>query len=69
MRPGITLLFTIIAIIGMIFGLFSFENHPVLCVVMIVISILALAGMTTDKFKNSFNDSYNSLLGKYKSKC
>ena len=66
MRPGITLLFTIIAIIGMIFGLFSFENHPVLCVVMIVISILALAGMTTDKFKNSFNDSYNSLLGKYK---
>lgn len=69
MRPSITLLFTIIAIIGMIFGLFSFENHPVLCVVMIVISILALAGMTTDKFKNSFNDSYNSLLGKYKSKC
>ena len=66
MRPSITLLFTIIAIIGMIFGLFSFENHPVLCVVMIVISILALAGMTTDKFKNSFNDSYNSLLGKYK---
>lgn len=66
MRPGITLLFTIIAIIGMIFGLFSFENHPVLCVVMIIISILALAGMTTDKFKNSFNDSYNSLLGKYK---
>lgn len=31
MRPGLTLLFTAIAILGMIFGLFSFENHPVLC--------------------------------------
>ncbi|WP_302287023.1 efflux RND transporter permease subunit [Bacteroides clarus] len=66
MRPGLTLLFTAIAILGMIFGLFSFENHPVLCLVMIVISVLALAGMTTDKFKHSFNASYNSLLGKYK---
>ena len=26
--------------IFMIFGLFSFENHPVLCLVMIVISVL-----------------------------
>ena len=66
MRPGLTLLFTAAAILGMIFGLFSFENHPVLCVVMIVISILALAGMTTDKFKHSFNASYDAILGKYK---
>ena len=62
MRPGLTLLFTTIAILGMIFGLFSFENHPVLCLVMIVISVLALAGMTTDKFKHSFNASYDSIL-------
>ena len=66
MRPGLTLLFTAIAILGMIFGLFSFENHPVLCLIMIVISVLALAGMTTDKFKHSFNASYDSILGKYK---
>ena len=66
MRPGLTLLFTTIAILGMIFGLFSFENHPVLCLVMIVISVLALAGMTTDKFKHSFNASYDSILGNYK---
>lgn len=66
MRPGITLIFTIVAIIGMIFGLFSFENHPILCIVMIIISILALAGMTTDKFKDNFNNSYNGILGKYK---
>ena len=65
-RPGLTLLFTTIAILGMIFGLFNFENHPVLCLVMIVISVLALAGMTTDKFKHSFNASYDSILGKYK---
>ncbi|WP_302607679.1 efflux RND transporter permease subunit [uncultured Bacteroides sp.] len=66
MRPSLTLLFTIIAILGMIFGLFSFENHPILCMVMIVISILALASMTTDKFKHSFNASYDNILGKYK---
>ena len=66
MRPGLTLLFTTIVILGMIFGLFNFENHPVLCLVMIVISVLALAGMTTDKFKHSFNASYDSILGKYK---
>ena len=66
MRPGLTLLFTTIAILGMIFGFFNFENHPVLCLVMIVISVLALAGMTTDKFKHSFNASYDSILGKYK---
>ncbi|WP_305586355.1 efflux RND transporter permease subunit [uncultured Bacteroides sp.] len=66
MRPSLTLLFTIIAILGMIFGLFSFENHPILCMVMIVISFLALAGMTTDKFKHSFNASYDNILGKYK---
>ena len=66
MRPGLTLLFTTIAILGMIFGLFNFENHPVPCLVMIVISVLALAGMTTDKFKHSFNASYDSILGKYK---
>ena len=66
MNPKIVILFTIIAILGMIFGLFSFSEHPVLCIVMIVISVLAFVGMTTDKFKDSFNKSYNSLLAKYK---
>lgn len=66
MRPGMTIIFTVIAILGMIFGLFSFESHPVLCAIMIIISVLALAGMTTDKFKHSFNASYDSILGKYK---
>ena len=66
LNPKIVILFVIIAILGMIFGVFSFENHPVLCTLFIIISILAFAGMTTDKFKESFNRSYNSLLAKYR---
>ncbi len=66
MNPKVVILFTIIAIFGMIFGLFSFSNHPVLCPLLIVISLLALFGMTTDKFKNSFNQTYNSFLAKYR---
>ena len=66
MKPKLTILFTIVAILGMIFGMFSFGEHPVLCPIFIVISIMAVAGMTTDEFKHSFNSSYDSLLGKYK---
>lgn len=67
MKPFMTILFTIIAILGMIFGLFSWEN-PVLCIVLIVISVLAVAGMTTAMFKQTFNTKYNSLLEGYKKK-
>ena len=35
MRPGITLLFVTVAILGMIFGLFSFSEHPILCLSLI----------------------------------
>lgn len=66
MKPSITIIFTVIALIGMIFGIFSFENHPVLCPIFIVISIMALAGMTTDRFKHVFNTKYDNILGKYK---
>ena len=66
MKPKLTILFTCVAILGMIFGLFSFSEHPVLCPIFIVISILAVAGMTTDKFKQTFNNDYENLLAKYK---
>ena len=66
MKPKLTILFTVVAIIGMIFGLFSFSEHPILCPIFIVISVLAVAGMTTDKFKQTFNSDYDSILGKYK---
>ena len=66
MKPKMTILFTIVALIGMIFGMFSFEKHPILCPIFIVISVMAIAGMTTEFFKHSFNATYDSLLGKYK---
>ena len=49
LHPGITLTFTIIAILGMIFGFFSL--NPVVTVIFVLLSILALIGMSTKKFK------------------
>lgn len=66
MKPSMTILFTVIALFGMIFGMFSFEEHPVLCPIFIVVSVLAIAGMTTEKFKHTFNTKYEHILGKYK---
>ena len=64
LHPGITLTFTIIAILGMIFGFFSF--NPVVTAIFVLLSILALIGMSTKKFKNRFNDTYESILKRYK---
>ncbi len=66
LNPKIVVLFVVIGILGMIFGLFSFSEHPVLCIILSIISILALMGMATDKFKHSFEASYSSILVKYK---
>ena len=66
LHPSITLIFTFIAIIGMISGMFSFSEHPVLCIIFVIISVLALLGMTTDKFKKAFNSTYESILNRYK---
>ena len=66
LHPSITLIFTFIAIIGMISGMFSFSEHPVLCVIFVIISVLALLGMTTYKFKKAFNSTYESILNRYK---
>ena len=64
LHPGITLTFTIIAILGMIFGFFSL--NPVVTAIFVLLSILALIGMSTKKFKNKFNDTYESILKRYK---
>lgn len=64
LHPGITLTFTLVAILGMIFGLFNI--NPVITAIFILLSILALIGMSTDKFKNRFNDTYESILKRYK---
>lgn len=65
-NPKLTILFVIIAILGMIFGMFNFEASPILTIVMIVISVIAMLGLSTKKFQNSFNSSYERLLGRYK---
>ena len=64
LHPGITLTFTLIAILGMIFGLFSI--NPIVTAIFVVLSVLALIGMSTKKFKNRFNDTYESILKRYK---
>ncbi len=66
LHPGVTVLFVFVAIIGMIAGGFSFEKSPAITIVLIIISIMALAGMSTDKFKNSFNNAYENILKAYK---
>ncbi len=66
LNPVFTLALVIIAILGMIFGAFNFESHPVITVVFIIMSIVALIGLSTKKFKNSFNNSYDNLQKKYK---
>lgn len=66
LHPTITILFICIAIIGMIAGLFSIEEHPVITSVLIVISILALMGLSTRKFKNAFNNFFENMVKKYK---
>ncbi|MDY2605443.1 MAG: efflux RND transporter permease subunit [Alloprevotella sp.] len=65
-HPGVTVVFTLIAVLGMIFGLFDFSGKPFIAVPMVIIAIIALLGMSTDKFKKSFNESYERLLGRYK---
>ena len=64
LHPGITLTFTLVAILGMIFGLFNI--NPIITAIFILLSILALIGMSTNKFKNRFNDTYESILKRYK---
>ncbi|MDY2779514.1 MAG: efflux RND transporter permease subunit [Alloprevotella sp.] len=65
-NPKLTILFVIIAILGMIFGMFNFEASPIVTIVMIIISVIAMLGLSTKKFQNSFNSGYERLLGKYK---
>ncbi|MDY2623448.1 MAG: efflux RND transporter permease subunit [Alloprevotella sp.] len=65
-NPKLTILFVIIAVLGMIFGMFNFEASPIVTIVMIIISVIAMLGLSTKKFQNSFNSGYERLLGKYK---
>lgn len=66
LHPSVTLLFIIIAILGMIFGAYSFESHPIIAILMSIIAILGVVGLSTKKFQNSFNRNYENILKKYK---
>lgn len=65
-HPSVTLIFVIIAILGLIFGAFNFSEYPVVAAVFVILSVIALIGLTTNKFKDAFNKSYDSILKKYK---
>ncbi len=66
LHPGITLLLVLIAVLGMIAGGFDFEKNPIVASIYVIVSIVALIGLSTKKFQNSFNNSYENILKKYK---
>lgn len=66
MHPALTVFFIIVAIIGMIAGLFSFEKSSVTTIVLSVMSVVALIGLSTRKFKDSFNNVFENIVKKYK---
>lgn len=66
LHPSITMVLVIIALLGLIFGGFSFESHPVITVILSIVAILAFIGLTTKKFQNSFNNVFENMLKGYK---
>lgn len=66
LHPSITLILVIVAILGLIFGMFNFDEHPVLTIIFSIIAILAFIGLTTKKFQNSFEASFEKILKSYK---
>ena len=66
LHPGVTMVLVTIAIIGLIFGGFSFSEHPVVTVILSIIAILAFVGLTTKKFHNAFNKTFDNMLKGYK---
>lgn len=64
--PLITLILLIIAVIGLIFNLFDFSGNPVIAILMVGISIIAVWGLMSRRFIDSFNTGYDGLLKKYK---
>ena len=66
LHPGVTMIFITVAILGMIFGAFNFESHPIITILFVVIAILGVIGLSTRKFMNAFNNSYERILQRYK---
>lgn len=62
--PIITTLFIIAAVVFLVLGWYSFENVT-LSVIAVVVAVLALIGMMSKRFLESFNKTFNKLLNKY----
>jgi len=65
LHPTVTVIALLAVIVGMIIGAYSLENI-LLLVIFSVIAIIALFGIFTKRFHDSFNNAYNKLLEKYK---
>lgn len=68
LHPSLTLILVIISIIGLIFGGFNFSSHPIITVVLSIVAIMAFIGLTTKKFQNAFEYSFENILKSYKKK-
>lgn len=70
LHPSITLLLIVVAILGMIFGFYDYEEGNIgsilLFVLFILIAVIGFIGLTTKKFQKAFNNSYENILKKYK---
>lgn len=70
MHPSATLIMVVISILGLIFGGFSYDTSSwikmTVSVLLTIVAILAFIGLTTKKFQNSFNESFERIVQKYK---
>ena len=66
LHSGVTILLIFIAIIGMIAGAFDFEGNPITTLLLVAISVVALIGISTRKFKEAFNNYFENVVKKYK---
>ncbi len=66
LHPSVTMVLVLISIIGLIFGGFNFSSHPVVTVILSIVAVLAFIGLTTKKFHNAFNKTFDNLLKGYK---
>ena len=65
LHPSITLALVIISILALIFGGFS-SGHTWITILCSIVAIMAFIGLTTKKFQNSFEASFDKILKSYK---
>ncbi len=70
LHPSITMVLVVIALIGLIAGGYSFDTSSALkmtiSIVLTLVALLALVGLSTKKFQEAFNRSFDRLVQRYK---